>query len=281
MVAAVSGLTTGARVRVVTKLSVPGNVSDIRARALINFPAVEGLITKTTARVATGGTTQESRITDLRARVLIRGHIDDPKIRVWTYTQDGHDFYVLRLGETATLVYDTLAGEWYTWASRDTEIWKAVTGINWLGGLSYAPVYGSNVITGDHTSGSLYFLDPEAEKDDHTLYGADDQQIFERVFQGQIAKRGYDNERCYAVELEGSRGEQTFEDLGGITMSFSDDRGHTYTDAGTISVPVDDFDGRITWRSLGSFTGPGRLFKFVDYGDLARIDYISVESDRE
>ena len=102
------------------------------------------------------------------------------------------------------------------------------------------------------------------------------------MFQGQIVKRGYDQERCFSVELIGSSGKQIdYDDLTSVTLYTSDDKGESYVDQGTVNITPSDLDRRVQWRSLGSFTTPGRLFKFVDYGALARIDYISMESDRE
>jgi hypothetical protein len=197
---------------------------------------------------------------------------------------DGHDFYVLRLGDIETLVYDTMTGSWYVWASGTTDLWRAYTGINWLGGNEQAYEYGSNVIVGDDANGALYFLDPDYPIDQHPTYEEETNERleqFERVFQTQLQKRGYDNQRDYAIELLGSIGEMETTDLTDITLYVSDDRGATYTDMGTVSVPNNDIDARVDWRSLGSFGAPGRLYKFVDTGALVRIDNITVDTDRE
>ena len=46
--------------------------------------------------------------------VIARGSNTDPSVRAWTFTLDGHNYYVLRLGTQETLVYDEHAGQWYT-----------------------------------------------------------------------------------------------------------------------------------------------------------------------
>jgi hypothetical protein len=45
----------------------------------------------------------------------VRGRIQNPKMRAWTFTLDGHDFYVLRLGMDLTLVYDVSSEQWVDW----------------------------------------------------------------------------------------------------------------------------------------------------------------------
>ena len=224
----------------------------------------------------TGGASLPVQNSQSYITVIGCGRQDDPKIRVWTYTQDGHDFYIIRLGEEETLVYDTYSEQWYTWGSGTSNLWKAVTGINWLGADFWGANYGSNVVVGDHTNGSLYFLDPDESKDDHTTDEAI-QNTFERQFQGQVVKRGYDRERCYSVMLEGSTGEQNYGDFTGIQLEYSDDQGNSYVDAGTVTVNQEEYDTRVFWRSLGSFPSPGRLFRFTDDGDFARIDFITMD----
>ena len=49
--------------------------------------------------------------------VVARGSNTDPSVRAWTFTLDGHNYYVLRLGTQETLVYDEHSQQWYTWSS--------------------------------------------------------------------------------------------------------------------------------------------------------------------
>jgi len=247
-----------------------------------NFPTEQVYVSD--AYVTTLMTYQQGvRLSNSYITVVATGRIDDPKVRAWTYTMDGHDFYVLRLGTRETLVYDTQSGQWYTWGTLTSRLWRPFDGINWPGAERWAQTYGSTVIVGDDGNGSLYFLDPTKYVDDTPLSveGAEDQEQFERTLTGQVTKRGYDREKCYSVELLGSIGESTNSSLTNVTLYTSDDQGHTYDNQGTVSVDNADYDARIDWRSLGSFPAPGRLFKLVDYGSLARIDSISMESDRE
>lgn len=255
------------------------DISQLFAQAVANFPTEEVQTSTVQANVITGGTTEDIQIAMAQLTIVAKGRVDDPKVRVWTYTLDGHDYYVLRLGNVETLVYDTYSGQWSVFASNETDLWKAFQGINWIGADWLAQEHGSNVVVGDDGNGSLYFLNPEKYVDDNT---ADTEtSTYERVFQGQLPKRGYDYEKCFAVELLGSIGDMDNATLTDVTLYISDDEGETYTDVGTVTISNGDRSKRVDWRSLGSFTAPGRLFKIVDTGALHRIDSLTADTDRE
>lgn len=208
--------------------------------------------------------------------VAARGRTDEPKVRAWTFTLDGHDYWVLRCANIETLVVDLLSREWYVWGSNTTDLWKAYTGFNWLGGRELAGAY-SEVVVGDDTTGALYFLDPAGYVDDDAVEGADLPRPFTREVTAQhIVGAGYDVVPCYGVQLFGSQGQTLADDLT-VELRVSDDRGVSYTSVGSIDVDSGDYDVRLHWRSLGSMEAPGRLFKIVDTGALQRIDFLTME----
>jgi phosphohistidine swiveling domain-containing protein len=241
-----------------------------------SFPAETTDVSSLAAVVATeGGLT--AQVSQAYVIVAAIGRVNDPVVRGWTFTLDGHDFIVYRLGNQKTLLYDTHSQQWYNWGSGDGDLWRAYNGCNWLGGDGFASAYGSNVVVGDDGNGSLYFLDPDGETDDDALLGEDEPRTFERFVQGQVVVKGYGLQPCYGVSLIGSTGEVTNTDLTSVTLSYSDDRGETYSDAGTREVEADAYDTRLHWRSLGSIRLPGRIFKVTDYGALKRIDSLDME----
>lgn len=266
---------------VITEVTTNINVSQLYAQAVANFPT-EGVEASTSfVSTITGGATPSVQTAQSYINVVCRGRVDDPKVRVWTYTLDGHDYYVLRLGNIETLVCDLTTGQWFEWTSNDNDVWKAFTGINWQSSGKLAEDYGSNVIVGDDGNGSLYFLNPNQFTDDDRVEGSLVPRTFTREFQGQAVKRGYDHEKVFAVELLGSIGKMDNADLTTISLSYSDDEGETYIDAGSVTIPNNAFSKRVDWRSLGSLTAPGRLFKITDTGALQRIDNLTLDTDRE
>ena len=221
-------------------------------------------------------------VSQAQVLAVVRGRIEDPTVRAWTFTLDEHDFYVLKLGNDCTLVYDLLAEQWYVWGSFESQLWRAYTGRNWLGGRGFADVYGSNILVGDDSNGAIYLLDPLGNTDDDAVEGGDRPRPFLREIMGQIPMRGYDMKSCYGVSLMGAIGETSDTTLTAITLFTSDDDGHTYDEHETINVEPDDWQARVDWNSgLGSFTTPGRLFLIEDRGALKRIDWLDMATDEE
>ena len=213
--------------------------------------------------------------------VVGRGRVSDPDMRAWPFWQDNHWFYVLRLPTDKTLVYDLTTKQWLNYGSADTVLWRAYHGTNWLGSGGLMTAYGSNVLCGDDGNGALYMLNPDSPTDDDAILGVELPRTFNRVITGQVTVRGNEYWPCYGVELMGSIGDNEL-GLTDITLYTSDDSGNTYADQGTISISPLDYTARVDWNTgLGSFTGPGRLFRVIDDGALQRIDYLEMSDDPE
>jgi hypothetical protein len=207
----------------------------------------------------------------------VRGRIANPKLRAWTFSLDGHDFYVLRLGLKMTLVYDVTSEQWVDWDAFEQIYWPTFVGINWVGGTGILDVDGSsfhsNVLVGDDTLGLLYFLDPE-QPWDQSFDGPldpDQEKFFPRVLQGQVPMLGRENMPCYAVWLNTDMGDPAYVGAG-VKLEISDDAGKTYDDMGTIEVTTGVNSPELSWYSLGQIEAPGRLFRITDDGAIARID---------
>ena len=211
---------------------------------------------------------------------IIKGRVDDPAVRAWTFTLDGHDFYVLRLGNTETLVYDVTSQQWSVWGSNDLISWFVYTGSNWVGGNTFAAEFGSNIVVGSDANGSIYILDPSKAKDDSPVAGREPSS-FTRQVTAQMPVRGYNAVRVFEVQLLGSVNELEDSFDTDIELLYSDDRGQSYISAGIITTVPDDYDVRASWRSLGSFDAPGRLFRIEDTGALQRIDSLSANTSMD
>ncbi len=260
------------------------HTSQFDALTIFNFPAeqIETSQFDTVVTMERQGATAMMEVSQFDCIAILRGVVDDPTVRAWTFTLDGHDFYVLKLGNIETLVYDVFAEQWYIWGTRDTNRWRAFTGHNWLGGRRHAEEYGSNILVGDESNGALYFLNPLEVTDDDPVSGADAPRPFLREIMGQIPMRGYDMKSCYGVSLMGAIGETNDVTLTAITLFTSDDDGHAYDEHETLNVDPGDWQARVDWNSgLGSFQAPGRLFLIQDRGALQRIDWLDMATDEE
>lgn len=244
-------------------------LSQFAVRSVFNYPSEAAQVSQFIVR-SFDDPTPPVRLSNLFVRAIVKGRVDDPQVRAWTFTLDGHDFYVLRLGNIETLIYDTHTEQWHVWGSGTSPLWRAYTGCNWQGGRSFALNW-SDVIVGDDGNGSLFFLSPDDDADDDALTGNETPRPFRRRAMGQLTiKGGYMAVPCFGVQLFGSAGSGD-SDLT-VTLSYSDDRGFSYADAGVITLTPEAYNQRVNWRSLGSMRAPGRLFRITDDGALKRID---------
>jgi hypothetical protein len=197
------------------------------------------------------------------------GSENDPIVRVWGFSMDGHDFYVIRLGASETLVYDLTTGQWHHWASPDEERWRAHIGNNWvgIGATTTDRDFGSDVVAGDDRSGTLWMLDPTAGVDDNDTTGT---SSFIRKVTGGISLRGRDVLPCNAVQLTLSLGEPVLSGAT-LTLNTSDDFGKTWVNQGTVEIDPGNYDQVIEYRSLGLMVQPGRIFEITDEGACVRI----------
>lgn len=242
------------------------------ALTIVNFPTPYTYASDIGAVVTTNFLAQNIQVSEVGVMVVARGRIDNSKLRAWTFTLDGHDFYVLRLGDATTLVYDVYSEQWMDWSSPDYEFWRPNTGMNWIGGQLFAGGFGSDVVVGDDVHGLLYFLDPAQPFDQSPLETAPVQErYFERIVMGQVPIRGREVLPCFAAWLTTDMGAPAY--LGaGVTLYTSDDGGETFDDHGLVTVTPNEFNPELSWYSLGQIEAPGRLFKIVDDGAIVRID---------
>lgn len=198
-------------------------------------------------------------------------------IVAYAFSLDGHDFYVLRLGQNETLVYDLTTGSWSNWDSLDRTVWQANNGMNWeavLGNIDPAAP-ATNVILGDDTFSVLWTLTTDVAADEGP-FPNDTRRPFSRVVIGGIPLRSRQSPRCNAATLTASIGDPNMVSTS-IQLRFSDDNGATYQNAGVVSVFPGEFTKEVRWRSLGLMRAPGRLFEIVDSGTTVRIDGLDVD----
>lgn len=200
-----------------------------------------------------------------------------PKVRAWGFSQDDHDNFVLRLGNTETLVYDAVSQQWSVWDSGVGTPWRANYGVNWQG-LSKANIdagVASDVIVGDDTTGTLWSLDPDQSYDDQAS-GTDTDPITTTVTTG-YPRRGSTSIRNNRVFLALRTGDEA----GSVELFTSDDGGETYQSQGVVALNAGEYNQEVVWRSLGKITYPGRVFRFDDDGSSVRLDGVDTDLDDE
>ncbi len=270
MVAAVGAQIPSLSVRAITE-GANARISSHLVRTVFNYPSDGAQVSSITTRVVSEAN-NHARVSQLVVRAIVRGHVENPRIRAWTFTLDGHDFYVIRLGDSATLVYDVYSEQWMDWQDFTHTYWRPSIGTTWNGAAALGAVYGSPILAGDDTWGLLWFLDPEQPYDEHPDYTAEEQLLyFERITMGQVPMRGRENLPCYATWLTTDMGQPAY-DGAGVRLEISDDGGVTFEDQGTVEITLGANYPEIAWYSLGQIEAPGRLFKITDDGAIMRID---------
>ena len=269
--------------RVYAVVSDPGNLKTTQARGLvtINFPTDELKNSQTELLVAAQGG-RDILISQANVLVAIRGRSQNRYLRAWTFSMDGHDFYVVRLGEEATLVYDLTTGQWTKWTTLGRETWRATVGMNWIGmgrktvslqTEGSAPAE-SQVVAGDDTFGMLWTLAP-TQGYDVSPYNDTQQVGFPRVVVGGVPLSMRETKPLGAAYLTASFGTPQISGAN-ILLRTSDDFGKTWTSHGTVTVEPGNYSQEFVWRSLGLMKAPGRIFEISDEGATVRIDGLEI-----
>lgn len=218
------------------------------------------------------------RVQQAPVLAVVRGSIFNPKLRAWTFDLDGHEFYVINLGNDKTLVFDLTTEKWSWWSWGELERWRVQCGVNWTQSGRVAYDGGSDVVVGDDSIGILWTLSPDQGYDD-PLYGGDRaegvKKSFPRAATGQVITRGRHFVPCYEVYLTCDPGEPAFTGAK-LELFYSDDAGRSYVSAGEIVVEEGNFNQDIVWRSLGQIPAQGRMFRIEDDGAVRQINEMSI-----
>lgn len=205
--------------------------------------------------------------------------VKNRRSRAWGFSLDGHDFYVLRLGDAETLVLDLTTGKWCDWDSLNRSAWRVHQGAQWIdmGKAAYVNRAASQIVAGDDTTGMLWTLDPTQPYDEPGTEGLE-LEYFERRVTAGVPARMRESQRNNAVFMTADIGSPALAlSPATIELRTSDDNGKTYQSQGTVTVTTGGYSDELLWRSLGLVRAPGRIFEFTDYGATVRIDSIDAQ----
>lgn len=177
--------------------------------------------------------------------------------RAWTFTLDGHVFYVLDLDTEGTYLIDLTTEQWCKFVTSGFSRWNMQNGVMW----------GTRVVGGSIDLPIVWEASATALDDD-----GDD---IAHVITGGTQTRSRTKHSVGAVRLTGSANK-----LGAATSSmrlrFSDDNGDSWSGYKTISLTQGTVK-EMAWRSLGAFAAPGRIFEFSDTGGPVRLDGVDAD----
>lgn len=157
--------------------------------------------------------------------------------KAYTYTQEGHAFYVLTLAG-GTRVLDVTTGEWHERQSYGYDTWLA---------QSHCFAFGKHLV-GSAVSNKIGYLDPST----HSEWSAT--RRMEWTYQPVYA----DGARAFHDRLEilfeagvGLTSGQGSDPL--VMLEYSDDFGQTWTSLPTRSIGAKgEYSARVVWNALGS-----------------------------
>lgn len=264
---------------VATALAAGLQVSQYDVTVVFNFPSQEVRASQYDVDLIDEAPPVPIDVSQYDVDVIIRGKVYNPKLRAWTFDLDGHEFYVLRLGDLKSLVYDVTTKQWSWWSSPSLDYWRAGIGTNWTSSGNIPFDYGSNVVVGDDNFGILWILDPKTGYDDSVHSEDRDNGVikpFLRVATGQVMTRGRITIPCYQVYLTSDTGQPAYAGAS-VALSYSDDGGKTFVNASTpITAEAGNYYQEFAWRSIGIVRAPGRLFRISDDGAFAQIDELTI-----
>lgn len=185
--------------------------------------------------------------TQLAMLALVRSNPERRKIRAWRFYMDGHWFYVLHIGDTGTVVFDTVTRKWAEWQTKFYNIWRANYGTNW----------NEDIVAGSVDSNMLFGISPR----NNTDYGVEITSIFTAGF--PMRMRG--SVTCDEIMVTATVGFGTVS-AGTMQLRTSDDQGASWTNQGILDLTTATPKTEVSWRSLGEISAPGRLFELTDSG---------------
>ncbi len=182
--------------------------------------------------------------------------------RAWTFTLDGHKFYVLDLGTQGTFLYDTTTGSWAQFVTTGYFNWNFRNGTMW----------NQRIVGGDTDTSQIWEMSPSSMLDNNVT-------PIVHVSTGGLIKRTRTYTSLSAVRLSVSVGQLDETNGATVLLEFSDDQGETWTTMDTKSLTSGAFSDELAWQGLGAFAAPGRIFRITDVGGFLRIDGCDAELD--
>lgn len=233
--------------------------SQLLVKALTQITAEEEYASQLAVKTVGANDMTDINTSQLAVLTLVRSNPDRRKMRAWSFVQDGHWFYVLHLGNTTTLVFDTLTRKWSEWQTHNMNNWRANYGVNWNG----------DVLAGGVDNNVIYQVTPD--------YASDDGLPIISVLTGGYPMRLTNSITCDEVMVTSSVGMASTIDAT-LKLETSDDYGLSWQDWGTLDLDTATPRTRVVWSSLGLITAPGRIFRLTDSGAARRINSLEMFS---
>ncbi len=206
------------------------------------------------------------RISTHAMEFAVEGYASPSTAEGWTYTQEGHKFYVLTFAE-ATWVFDASNSLWHECESRDSlgeslGRWRVGSGV--FG-------YNKNLV-GDYVNGNIYELDLDVYSENGTTIR---RVCTSPPIHGETRRVKMSR---FQVEIESGAGLTTGQGSDPQAMlEWSDDGGRTWSNEHWADMgEIGQYKRRVIWRRLGSFRE--RIFR-MSISDPIKVAIIAANAD--
>ena len=217
--------------------------------------------------LAAGSTMADARITQTALLVATQtGVSGQRRNRAWTYTLDGHSFYVLDLGAEGTFVFDLLTQQWSQFETSGYGNWDMINGHDWVAGKT--TIAGSQVDARIQAIAPGSFLDEGWRRVNYTVTGYAPLTDLRRV-------------RNFAFRMVATSGRLSEDIDAQISLSYSDDGGEEYSSPTAHTLAPKKFQQRVEFRSLGAMQSPGRIYQITDEGGVQSVSAFEAEVEGE
>lgn len=243
----------------ITGITPSERTTELFALTAINYPTLSTRLTQMEGLVSVKSNTG-LRTTQAEVLVAVLYGAEERMLHSWTFTQDGHDFYVvLTAGET--YVYDKTTEQWAQWTSPDAAFWRGIDGTEWNG---------INVCI-DPDTGKLYQIDPLGRLDYRTT-------PITSIIYGGMTERFRNMPSIFMAEVAVSQNSPPH-NVDPTTLSITLETSDTITtyNHGTVYGAATGNHTYPRFYGLGLMRSPGLLFKITDTGFARRIDGLNVE----
>jgi len=206
---------------------------------VIIFPASDG-----TVRQLNGYSPERISTHDVERD--IRKLADKSTLTAFTFSSDGHQYYVLNSGSW-TWVCDLLYRLWFKWESYQKVRWRGQGAVD----------IGGKTIIGDSESTALYELDPETETEAGT-------HLVWEMISGPIARRRHETNSLGFKFIPGSGLNSSDEHIKNpkVSVAVSKDDGKTFGNERTKAVgKIGEFDKRVKMNGWGTSDESGHRVK--------------------
>lgn len=228
--------------------AVPGTACKVGANEIM-FVGHDGLVYSTLG----GGKPIGNNSMSERIRLQIVNGVITSNTPAWSFSLDGHIFYVLNLGAGGTVCYDKTTNQWCEFGTTGYTAWNMHRGTMWNG----------RIVAGDVSTPTVWEMLATATQDQASI-------DITHITTGHVATRKQDQIPMDAAYLTASAG---FLGKNGaiINLRFSDDNGHTWSAYYPITLVQASYSQTLQWLSLGSFSSPGRVIEISDTGGVITI----------